>query len=88
MLRAPTIQVNSPDVDGWLPLHVAAYYGAAQASAMLLRHQALVSRARAPGGGCGGSGGGLWDAAVFRQLRGPRPLRSRASPYTPPPLLR
>jgi ankyrin repeat protein len=38
-------KVNSPDVDGWLPLHVAAYYGAAEISNMLLQHSAVVSLA-------------------------------------------
>ena len=35
-------KVNSPDVDGWLPLHVAAYYGAAEITGLLLNHNALV----------------------------------------------
>jgi len=34
--------VNTPDVDGWLPLHVAAYYGAAEIIDLLLRYNTLV----------------------------------------------
>lgn len=42
-------RVNTPDVDGWLPLHVAAYYGAAQLTAMLLRQGAAVNAATSKG---------------------------------------
>ena len=35
-------KVNTSDVDGWLPLHVAAYYGAAEITDMLLRAGAVV----------------------------------------------
>jgi ankyrin repeat protein len=38
------LQVNSEDYDGWLPLHVACYYGAATVADMMLRRGAQVRR--------------------------------------------
>lgn len=38
------LQVNSVDFDGWLPLHVACYYGAAKVADMLLRAGSQVTR--------------------------------------------
>jgi ankyrin repeat protein len=37
------LQVNSEDYDGWLPLHVACYYGAATVADMMLRRGVQVS---------------------------------------------
>jgi ankyrin repeat protein len=53
-------KVNTPDVDGWLPLHVAAYYGAPEITRLLLSHKALV---------CGRSEGG-WPGGRGSLLRG------------------
>jgi ankyrin repeat protein len=47
VLRACVLQVNSEDYDGWLPLHVACYYGAATVADMMLRRGAQVSQAAA-----------------------------------------